>query len=450
MSYSDIYFRPKQSKSLFIIASIVLVVFGIFMYFSRASSIPLRAIGKALKRHEIVNVSPRQVGVFWVSDVKEAGWVLFGTSKDNLSLVAIDERDIGEKKNLFSLHYVLLKGLDEDKTYYYKIVSGNNVIVSPSNQPFSFKTPRTTTITSSIKPAYGKITLANGDPAQNAFIFYRYNNAFPFLSLTKLTGEWLIPLQFAIHKDTHEAIPIKESEKIKIEVISEDEATANIEALVSKTNPLPQTIIIGKNYKFLQEDDVLNASTKRVLENKEYPVSIIFPKENAFIPGSKPLLKGQGVPGKAIKIQINSQPGYISRITIDGKGDWKVEVPVSLLAGNYTMTITTEDSSGQSVTLTRKFTIAKSGEQVLGVASPSAAITPSISTSPALSPTASPSATLESPTPTIILPLFTATPISSATATIVTPLPTAGFNSSPVVFGSMGLIIVGVGLMLVF
>lgn len=447
MSYSDIYFRPKQNKSLFIVASIVVVVFGMFMYFSRASSMPLRAIGKVLKRHEIVNVSAHQVGVFWVSDVKEAGWVLFGTSKDNLSLVAIDERDVGEKKNSFSLHYVLLKGLDEDKTYYYKIVSGNNVIVSPSQQPFSFKTPKTANVSSTIKPAYGKVTLANGTPAQNAFVFYHYKDAVPFLSLTKITGEWLIPLQFAVHKNTSEPIKIVETEKIKIEIISENQETATIDALVSKTNPLPQTIIIGKNYKFLQLDNVLNAATKRVVDTKEYPVSIIFPKEKAFIPGSKPLLKGQGVPGKPVKIQINSQPGYISRIVSSEKGEWKVEVPVALLAGTYTMTVTTENSSSKSVVLTRKFTIAKSGEQVLGVASPSGILTPSVS------PTASPSATIsitDTPTPTITLPLLTATPISSATATLITPIPSLGFDGNTVLFGSIGLIIVGVGTMLVF
>lgn len=447
MSYSDIYFRPKQSKSLFVAAGLVLVVFGIFMYFSRATSAPLKAIAKTLKRHEIVNISPHQVGIFWVSDVKETGWVLYGTSKDNLSLVVIDERDVGEKKNLFSLHYVLLKGLDENKTYYYKIVSGKNVIVSPSQQPFSFKTPETVSISSSIKPAYGKITLANGVPAQNAFVFYHYKDAVPFLSLTKLTGEWLIPLQYAVNKNTNEVVAMKETEQIKIEVISETEATATIDALVSKTNPLPQTIIIGKNYKFLQADNVLTAATKRVATDKEYPVSIIFPKDKAFIPGSRPLLKGQGVPGKPVKIQINSQPGYISRITTDEKGEWKVEVPVSLAAGSYTMTVTTEDSNGKGVTLTRKFTIAKSGEQVLGVASPSATIIPS------LSPTASPSATIvvtASPSATITFPLFTATPISSITGRLAVSGTPPGFNGSPFLFGSIGLIVVGVGMMLVF
>ena len=447
MSYSDIYFRPKQSKLLFIVAGIVLVIFGIFIYFSRANSTPLEAVGKTLKRQEIVNVSPHQAGIFWVSDVKETGWVLYGTSKDSLPLIAIDERDLSEKKNLYTLHYVLLKGLEENKVYYYKIVSGKNVVTSGSQQPFSLKTPQSTNLSSDIRPAYGKITLANGEPAQNAFVFYKYKNAVPFFTLTKLTGEWLLPLQYAINKNTNEAVPIIASEKINIEVISENEVTTNIEALVSKTNPLPQTIIVGKNYKFLQEDNVLPASTKRVDDTKEYPVSIIFPKDKAFIPGSKPLLKGQGVPGKPVKIQINSQPGYISRITSDEKGDWKVEVPVSLAAGTYTMTVTTEDSSTKSVILTRKFTIAKSGEQVLGIATPSATIIPSIS------PTASPSATiaiLESPSPTVTFPLFTATPVSSITGRLVVSGTPPGFNGSPFLFGSIGLIVVGVGIMLVF
>lgn len=449
MAYSDIYFKPKQSRFLFILAAVVLTVFGIFMYFSRLNSVPLKAVGKSLKRHEVVNATPHQVGIFWVSDVKEPGWIVYGSTKDNLPLVAIDERDVGEKKSSFSLHYVLLKGLDENKTYYYKIVSGKNVIVSLTQQPFSFKTPQTANISSTIKPAYGKITLANGDPAQNAFVFYYYKNAIPFLSLTKLTGEWLIPLQYAVNKNTSEMMPIKDDEKIKIEVISESESTATIDALVSKTNPLPQTIIIGKNYKFLQSDNVLPAATKRVIEGKEYPVTIIFPKEKAFIPGSRPLLKGQGVPGKQVKIQINSQPGYISRITTDDKGEWKVEVPVSLSAGTYTMTVTTEDKSGEAVTLTRKFTIAKSGEQVLGIASPSATIIPSVS--PTLSPTASPSATIAvSLSPTITFPLFTATPVSTITGRLVVSGTPPGFNGSPVVFGSIGLIIIGVGMMLVF
>lgn len=449
MSYSDIYFRKKQSSFLIVIAAIVLTLFGIFIYFSRINSIPLKAVGKNLKRHEIVNATSHQFGIFWVSDIKEPGWVMYGSTKDNVSLLAIDERDVGEKKGSFSLHYVLLKGLDENKTYYYKIVSGKNVIVSPSQQPFSFKTPGTTNSTSTIKPAYGKITLENGQPAESAFVFYNYKNAIPFLALTKLTGEWLIPLQYAVNKNSGDIMQIKEDEKIKIEVISEKETTATIDALVSKTNPLPQTIMIGKNYKFLQADNVLPASTKRVIEDKDYPVSIIFPKEKAFIPGSRPLLKGLGVPGKQVKIQINSQPGYISRIGVNEKGEWKVEVPVSLAPANYVMTVTTEDKSGDNVTLTRKFTIAKSGEQVLGEASPSATIIPTAS--PSALPSSSPSATLAvSLSPTITFPLFTATPISSITGRLVVSGTPPGFNGSPFVFGSIGLIIVGVGMMLIF
>lgn len=454
MSYSDLYLKNRRHGSLGMIAVGVLVIFGFFLYFSEPSlfpsSLPSRALSKQLSNHELVNASQHQIGIYWQSPEPETGWVVFGTSPNSLSRTALDERDVGDKKNTFVNHYVLLKGLKEKTQYFYKIVSGDQVVVSAGNRPFSFITPKNTGAATSLKPAYGKVLQTNGEPAHNAIVIIRYRNIIPLLTLTKVTGEWLIPLQFAVDKTSFEPIMIAEADTAKIEVKS-DKGNAEVDTLVKNMIPLPQSIVLGQNYKFLQEENVLPAATAKESEQKEYTISILLPKENALIPGSKPLLKGLGIPGKQVKIQINSQPGYISRVMPDKKGEWNINVPVSFPAGSYVMTLTTEDKTGQVVSLTRSFSLAKSGQQVLGESTPSGTIVPTATPIASLSATLSPTQ-IATPTATITLPLFTATPVSTGPS-VITPtalLSSGALDSNPVIFGGLGLIVAGIGFLLAF
>ena len=451
MAYSNLYFQRRNNTTLVVAALAVLLFFGYVAVGPSLNSIPTRAALKSLKRHESVNVLANQVSILWITEEEENGWIVYGKSPSDITQSAADERDLGETKSARTIHLVTIKDLEPRTQYFYKIISGNSVVKAGDTDYFSFKTASGNPPGTSVKPAFGKVIGASGNPHPGALVLYRYGGAYAQAAFTKLSGEWLIPLQQIADPQTSDFIPVDESELVTIEIFDGGSGLSTIEAYVRFTNPLPQTIILGKNYTFLKESDVLPAETSIAEEAEstgEYPVAITLPKPNAIIPATRPVLKGSAQPGKTVEISVNSEPGYIVRKTADFAGGWFVDVPVPFSPGSYKLTVKTEDGKGTPVTLTRSFTIAKSGEQVLGDATPSGTITPSAT------PSAEPTAQLTaSPSPTdIVTPTQTPLPTELPTA-VPSPsvLPTSGaFNPSPMLWGSAGMIIVGVGLLFVF
>ena len=82
MIYSDFYV-PRENKLPTVIG--FLFIFFISVIFSRfflglaGSS---KASLKVAKRVEIVNLSPTQTSIFWQTDQKESGWVLYGEAEN--------------------------------------------------------------------------------------------------------------------------------------------------------------------------------------------------------------------------------------------------------------------------------------------------------------------------------------------------------------------------------
>lgn len=428
--YSDFYFKSKNSISFIIFILAGLSIFSFLIFFFGFNSTTTRASKKIIKRHEIVNLTVNQAAIFWQTEKKEIGWIIYGDNENSVNNLVFDERDVGDKKNPSYYHYVLLKNLERNKVYYYKIISDNE-IVAINNNPFSFKTSRNIGNLISIKPAYGKVMQANGLPAENSFVLFNYPNAYTLVTLTKTTGEWLIPLQSVTDKETGEPLMINEEINVKMELLAADLTSSLIEAPVKKTNPFAQTIIIGKDYKLDNAADVLSVSTSF---NSTQPsnIDIILPKEGSIITTRKPRLKGTAIAGKEIELSINSIPAFKQRINANNQGEWIIDNPVAMSPGSYTLIMNTLNEKGGKVTLTRNFKIGKSGEQIQGVATESGTLTPTIVPTATLIPTS------QVISPTII-----------ETVTSPTP-PVTGFDSKIFTYASMALIIIGAGFLIVF
>lgn len=429
MVYSDFYFKSRNKLSLVLLVTAVMSIFSFSLFFFGFNSTPSRASKKILKMHQIVNLSSTQAAIFWQSDKKETGWVVYGNNENVISTMVLDERDIENNRINSYYHYVILRNLDIDKVYYYKIISGNDVVAGKDGTPFSFKTAKMASVSSSMKPAYGKVVQQNGLAAQNIFVVFYYPNTVPLLTLTKTTGEWLIPLQFTVNKDTGDPIVINDQENIKIDILGDDLPPASIDAPVNKTTPFTQTIMMGKDYKMTgaESEQVLPASTSRSADVLS-SISIIFPREGAVIPAVRPLLKGLAIPGKQVEVSINSQPSFSQKIIVDKEGQWKIEVPIAIVAGDYKLTVITEDDKGKKITLNRSFSVAKSGEQILGSAtSPATTLTPT-----------------SAPTPTSEYQAYPTTPPVSPTP------PVTGIDSNIFMYSSIALIVMGAGFLIVF
>lgn len=462
--YTELYIQKRNRWVSAALAVFALVLTGAagMVYFSRNPT-ATRASQQTLASYELANPAPRQMTIIWKTTERQTGWVMYGTDPKTLSEAASDERDTTKNKLSSKLHVVTARNLRPNTKYYYKFVAGNQVIENTDGSPFEFTTPRETTFSGSPKPVYGKVTQRSGSGLANALVLVRKKNSMPVATLTKMSGEWLIPLQGVYDPASREPIQIQDSDELEIQVYDDDLNISKIRAYVSKASPLPQTVVIGTNYEFLKNDDVLPASTKRLESAPVQEIDILFPKQNAIIPGTQPLIKGVAPPRTALELTVDSIPTFSSSTRANARGEWMVNVPKPFQPGTYTLTLVAKNAQNEEVVLSRQFTLTKNGEQVLAAATDAA--TPTLEPSPttALEPTGEPTATPEpsleptaevTRTPsatesaTITPNPNTLTPAGGGTYVTVTPAPPiSGGNGMMYTVVSVGLLVIGAGVM---
>jgi len=430
MIYSDLYTGQKQKIPT--VLGVLLIIFIIVFFFSltNQSAMPSKANQVGIKRIEVTNLNPIQANIYWQTQEKETGWIIFGESKEKLTNIAFDDRDVEEKKGSYLNHYITLKNLKPGSVYFYAIISSNKKIIRPDGSYFTFKTPISSSNLTKLNPANGKVLQSNLLPLANAIVLITVNEeTAPLSTLTKESGEWLIPLNSFFDKNSQQEKTFSGKEQVKVEVLSEDGRIStvinNLEGLSSNS----ETLIIGKNYNFLQSDNVLSATTNFSDESKTQLIQIIYPQEGALIPGRRPLIKGVALPSAQISITINSDKTYSASITADKAGNWSYLIPESLDLGDHTITIKTKNIDGKELTLVRRFKIvANDGLEgkVLGTATGE----PTITSQP--TPT-----TYTYNRPTMVVSPTAAPPVSGI------------FEIFPII-GAISLIIVGGGILLAF
>jgi len=445
--YSDLYTKSRFSavKILSSIAIVIVVSLGLFLL--TQDSAPTRASKRALLDHQIVNMSPKQFGVFWEVDSADEGWVLYGKNPNNLDMIAFDERDSGGEKEQRVYHFVLLRNLESDSTYYYKLISNNEVIQSDDTDTFSADTLDDSIQATVFSPMYGSVHFSNNKPAGKTLAMLIVGNGYPLMAVSGSTGEWLIPLQYLISPDTKSQMHIGESDPITLQLFN-DTQRSMVRSTFERSRPLPESVVLGNNYSFIAESDVLavqDAKQRSAVDAARTQFEVRYPKQNAVIPGTRPLIKGYGIPGEYVTVQINAQPAFSARAQVNGDGEWDVPIKKSIAAGTYTLIASSQDDSGTATQMSRRFTLIKSGEQVLGEsdeATPSGTLTPSVNPSQSISPTIDPSVTVTVTTPT---PSETG---GMPEATITPAPPVSGLNIVPYVFAGVGMMILGIGVIL--
>ena len=79
-------------------------------------------------------------------------------------------------------------------------------------------------------------------------------------------------------KDILEIRAIEAIKEYEPDIFSEEKDISHIQVSPSNISPLPQTIIIGKNYTFLGSDNVLAVSSE-ANRTKSETISVLFPQE---------------------------------------------------------------------------------------------------------------------------------------------------------------------------
>lgn len=130
-------------------------------------------------------------------------------------------------------------------------------------------------------------------------------------------------------------------------------------------------------------------------------VDFIYPVPDAIITATIPLIKGVALPNSNVLINIkgiNINRNY--SIKADNKGLWNLSSITELNPGKYSLILSSTDKEGKKIEKQRSFTIAKSGEQVLGESTPSA-ITTTPTATPTIESTQTPTQAVAPPSPTI-------------------------------------------------
>ncbi|MBI5127620.1 fibronectin type III domain-containing protein [Candidatus Roizmanbacteria bacterium] len=427
MIYSDLYIGQKRKIPTLIGVLLILFIVGFFLTLTNKSALPSRASKSNLKRIEVANLNPIQVSIYWQSQDKETGWIAYGEKENKLTGIALDDRDVAEKKSTYFNHYVTLKNLKPGQQYFYAVITAEQKVVKPDGSYFDFKTPLSSSAKTKLNPANGKVLQPNLSPLANAVVIINVDeNTAPISTLTKDTGEWLIPLNSFYDKKSQEEKTFSGKEQATIEILSEDGQISTVINNLNNLSSNTETIIIGKNYNFLQGDSVLSASTG-FNGGRVGQVEVIYPQEGALIPGRRPLIKGMSLPSAKVSITINSAKTYSAVVTADKGGNWSYLIPDNLELGLHTITIKTKDGQGTEKLLVRKFTIvANEGPdaKVLGTASGSPTLT-------------------VAPSPTT--PVYN----NPTVAPTVKP-PVSGIIDILPIIGGLSLIIVGGGVLLVF
>ncbi|MFH0773215.1 MAG: Ig-like domain-containing protein [bacterium] len=436
MSYSMLFIKKRQ-KILYILGTIsaLSLLMGSLLFFKQISRKNGWQQTAGIDRLYVVNRSPHGFEVVWSTKntVKTDQWVEVGSQKGMYPIM-------GKLDHIGEVYHANVTGLKADTTYYFRVRVGTSTYILPSLVSETIHTPKEMK-ENPISPAYGKVVLPSTRPYANGLLIYEIDGYYPLAVFTKETGEWLLPLTGLIEKKSNTITFVTNSLPVSIKLFSYPEAA--IQTYVGQTRPLKQAIIAGISLRLAQstqgkDEAVLGVSSQTIPPQTKTMSSIIYPKENALIPGTAPLIRGTGSAGKSVTVLIQAPTKqYSYRTKADEKGNWLVQYPLALEPGKYTIIATIENSSGLPTVLRRIFSIIKSGEQVLGAASGSSTLTPTVLPTSASAPTQEPTNTQ---IPTILPTTFVPT---------TTP-PVTGGGMSGFLFGALFCIVIGTGLVLAF
>lgn len=432
MPYLDFYKQEKIKIPTVIAVGIIALIIFVFINIFSDTSIPSRASKKKALRVEITNISPTQSTIYWQTEEQEKGWIVYGESETNIHTAVFDDRDLKTEKNEYINHYITLKGLNENQQYFFKIISNNNnIILNNNDKAFYFKTPKSVERNNTLSLAYGKVIQLNGKALEDAVVLLSIHKKLVLSARTKSKGDWLMTISENLY--THDGLkipPITKDSQINIEIISEKNEKSSVRTNLFNLNPIPQTVVIGKNYSFTKVGDNVLASFVKKDNTTDNKIEIIYPKEGAIIDTKSPLIKGIALPNKEVIVIIKSDKVFSTKVKSNEEGKWAVTDLSGMSSGSYTMQVQTIDKNGQKVIMKRKFTLAKSGERaVLGEA------------------TAEPTLTSEPTAAVTELPTYapTATVVASPSAA-----PVSGIISNKSLIIGVSLFVAGLGLLLAF
>jgi len=344
------------------------------------------------------NISDSAFTVSWTTPTSTTGAISVA------GRVLFDDQDV-KMQEKYTSHSVTFRNAKADTVYEITIISDGKKSLDGS-KPYAVRTaPALTTPSGNLEPAYGTILNADKTPLRGAIVYLTLDGSQILSAVTKPSGTWLIPLNLIRTKDLSSYLPITERMNINISVVADGMTTTTITDTLNDS-PVPD-MMMGKTYDFRRANAqapgapialrptptnnkppsaVLGTSTAKAANI----VALTIPAQGAALPTTLPLVQGTGVPGNSVSIMLGIKNPIGGAAVVAKDGLWSYTPTKPLAAGAQSVTITTKDINNKPVAITHSFTIFKSGTQVLGDATPSATLTPTITLEPVATDTATP------------------------------------------------------------
>src|SRR3989344_4001448 len=346
----------------------------------------------------LTNISDNSFTVSYLTDTAKIGSIqVQGPDKNTFIL---DDRDIDGMARARTTHMFTVSGLQQNSQYKISFTSQKTCNKNKCLL-FTQKTGPKLVKSLNLPPISGQIVDKEKRPIDGAIIYLLVGNAAPVSGRSDKSGMYVIPLNNLRSQDLLSRPDLNDESNIQLTVkntINQYTSVISKLGLIKADNKLPP-IEMGKTYNFMGSNKTASKSAQmEVLGNNSVTLSntginILFPgKEKDTTIDQNPKLRGVGIPGNKIQITVNSE-SQTATITVKADGTWEYRPKIPLPPGMHTITLTGTDNSGKKITISRKFVVLKSGEAVLGEATPSGTLTPTeepnITISPSFTPTPS-------------------------------------------------------------
>jgi hypothetical protein len=414
-----------------VVSTIVLLSYA----FNRMSPLMSRAsVYTTPENVTFSNITDTSFTVTWTTQVATQGFLSI-TNPLKTNFIAYDERDGANvpssgkiKIGSYKTHIVTVRNA-QPNTLYQVIVQTNSA-VSPNARPYHITTGPTLANPPTYEPSYGSVSHQDGSPADSAIVLVTLEGSQTLSTYVSPAGTWVIPLNFIRSEDLQSYLPTLDRVTEQI-LIQTNNAQSKAVTDTKNDHPVP-SMVLGKEYdfrkiqaniqQFVPSITLFPTKSKQAVQTNLSNVSLTSPKNGSALATDIPLFEGTGIPGHDVLLVVGITKPTTGNVKVGPDGVWRYTPKISLAAGRQSVTVSTKDAKGKTIAMTNMFEILKSGTQVLGDATPSGALIPT------LLPTSTPAPTVE---------LFLS-PTSMATGS---PIPNTGISTPYIFLGSLGTLL---------
>lgn len=425
--YYSFYTKKQGIPIPLALLAVFILVFGLIRFFNQPKEYNVMHNKTEILETHIGNFSHNQVSLFWRTKDPVEGYIVYGDQPNDLNHKEYDELDTPTRLRARRNHLVILTDLLPHHTYYFMFINNGKTYSQSTGTAFTVETPRVITTTTQLPPVYGIAIDKKSNRAVDTIVILKIEGIEPLITRTKQDGSFLLSLCCLYRSASIEPLATLTEKQATLKILDDDGTATKVVADITDMTPFAQELVLGSNQpqalSSIADSELLQQSVEEVPLD---PIDIIYPKQEADIPGNKPLMKGVALSGKTVKGVIQPE-GETFEVETNGDGVWTYTPESALSAGKHTLAIQSKNENNQTLGKERSFIVLKSGEAVLGEATPSATLTP-----PRETPTSTATAT-----PTLALSL-TPTP------------PVTGFTILPFASIAAALVLFGLGLILVF